>query len=55
MQSPNRTTVTVHQTIDPYVNDIQYIASREVSLEPNGTLCMSTIGLGKPGDNFVVC
>jgi hypothetical protein len=53
--SSNRTTVTVRQTTDPYVIDIQYIASREVTLEPNGTLCMSTIGLGKPGDNFIVC
>ena len=46
--------ITIRQTIDPYINDIQYIASCEVTLEPDGTLFMSTIGLGKPGDNFVV-
>jgi hypothetical protein len=51
----DRTVVTVRQTIDPFVDDIQYTASREVILEPDGTLRMSTIGLGKPGDNFVVC
>ena len=46
--------ITVRQTIDPYVNDIQYTTSREVTLEPDGTLYMSKIGLGKPGENFIV-
>ena len=46
--------ITVRQTIDPYVNNIQYIASHEVLLEHDGSLSMSKIGLGLPGDNFVV-
>jgi hypothetical protein len=50
----DRPVVTVRQTIDPF-DDIQYTASREVTLEHDGTLRMSTIGLGKPGDNFAVC
>lgn len=46
--------ITIRQTTDPYVDDIQYIAWNEVPLEPDGGLCMSTIGLGQPGDNFFV-
>jgi len=46
--------ITVRQTIDPYADNIQYIASRAVALEPDGRLCLSTIGLGKPGNNFFV-
>ena len=46
--------ITVRQTVDPYVDDIQYIGLREVPLEPNGSLSMNKIGLGMPGDNFVV-
>jgi hypothetical protein len=46
--------ITVRQTIDPYVNNIEYIASREVCLEGNGSLSISKIGLGKPGDKFLV-
>ncbi len=43
--------ITVCQTLNPYIHDIQYIALHVVTLEPNGT-----ISLGKPGDNFeVVC
>jgi len=47
--------ITVRQTIDPFSDDIQYIKSWEVALEPDGRLSMSKIGLGgKLGDNFVV-
>ena len=46
--------ITVRQTTDPYVDDIQYIARHEVPLDPNGELHMSTIGLGQPGDHFYV-
>ncbi len=46
--------ITVRQTVDPYVDDIQYIASREVPLERDGSLSMSKIGLGMPGDKFIV-
>ena len=48
--------ITIRQTIDPFVDDIQYIRSCEVALEPDGRLSMSKVGLklGRPGDNFVV-
>ncbi len=46
--------ITVRQTVDPYVNDIEYIASREVCLESDGSLSLSKIGLGMPGDKFFV-
>jgi hypothetical protein len=46
--------ITVRQTLDPYVDDIQYIASCEVPLERDGSLSMSKISLGMPGDKFIV-
>jgi hypothetical protein len=46
--------ITVRQTLDPYVNDVQYFGSRETTLESNGDLRMSKLGLGKPGDQFLV-
>ena len=46
--------ITVRQTLDPYVNDVQYFGSQETTLESNGDLCMSKLGLGKPGDQFLV-
>ena len=50
--SSNR--ITIRQILDPYVDDVQCIAQREVTLESNGDLCMSKIGLGMPGDRFFV-
>ena len=47
--------ITVRQTTDPYVDNIQYIAWHEVPLEPDGGLHMITIGLGQPAINFFVC
>jgi hypothetical protein len=41
-------TVTIRQTTDPYAVDIQYIASREVTLEPNGSLPFCSFGLENP-------
>ncbi len=46
--------ITVRQILDPYVDDVQYIAWGEVTLESNGDLCLSKIGLGMPGDCFFV-
>jgi len=46
--------ITIRQILDPYVDDVQCIAQREVTLESNGDLCMSKIGLGMPGDRFFV-
>ncbi|KIM72538.1 hypothetical protein PILCRDRAFT_829686 [Piloderma croceum F 1598] len=46
--------ITVRQTLDPYVNDVQYFGSRETTLESNGDLRMSKLGLGKPGDQFLI-
>ena len=39
--------VTVRQTLDPYVKDVQYIASYETTLTPSGDLDLSTIGIGR--------
>ena len=43
--------ITIRQTLDPHV---QYFGSRETTLESNGDLRMSKLGLGKPGDQFLV-
>jgi len=48
-----RDQIIIRQTLDPYVN-IPYVAWRKVTLESNGDLCMGKIGLGMPGDKFVV-
>ncbi len=46
--------IIIRQTLDPSVNNVQYIAWREVALESDGSLRMNKIGLGIPGDRFVV-
>jgi len=46
--------ITVRQTHDPYVNDVQYFGLREITLESNGDLRMSKLGLGKPGEQFLI-
>ena len=52
-------TVTIFQTQDPFVRDadLQFIASRKITLNANRELCNETLiasGLGKPGDLFSV-
>jgi hypothetical protein len=48
--------ITIRQTTDPCVDDVQYIAWREIALERDGSLHMKKIrvGLGMPGEEFVV-
>jgi len=47
-------TITVRQTRDPYVADIQYIAYSKITLPDNTDLSLHNIGVGQPGDEFVV-
>jgi hypothetical protein len=47
--------VTIRQTLDPYVEDVQYIASYEAKLAPEGQLDLSTIGIKfEPGRFFLI-
>ena len=46
--------ILVRQTLDPFVDDVQYIAYCEVILERNGDLRINKLGFGKPGDEFLV-
>ena len=45
--------ITVRHTRDAYADDVQYFASRKVTLDNNGNLRMRRLGLGKPGDQFL--
>jgi hypothetical protein len=48
--------ITVRQTVDPCheIADLQYIAQSRVTLPENGCLDLSKLGVGKPGDLFLV-
>jgi hypothetical protein len=48
--------IIVRQTLDPYheIADVQYIAQSRITLSANGFLDLSKLGVGKPGDQFVV-
>jgi hypothetical protein len=46
--------ITVRQTRDPYVADIQYIAYSKITLPDNTGLCLNDLGFGQPGDKFIV-
>ncbi|KAM6499098.1 hypothetical protein JOM56_004606 [Amanita muscaria] len=47
-------TITVRQTRDRYVANIEYIAYCKITLESNGDLNMKGMDIGMPGDEFFV-
>ncbi|KAF5374609.1 hypothetical protein D9615_008954 [Tricholomella constricta] len=47
-------TITVRQTQDPYIADIQYIAYSKIILPENASLSLNNIGVGQPGNKFIV-
>ena len=49
--------LTIRQTRDPYVDDVQYIAYSKQTFADcdNAGLILNNLGLGQPGDYFYVC
>ncbi|KIL59317.1 hypothetical protein M378DRAFT_169490, partial [Amanita muscaria Koide BX008] len=45
-------TITVRQTRDRYVANIEYIAYCKITLESNGDLNTKGMDIGMPGDEF---
>jgi hypothetical protein len=54
MALPFNNIITVRRTLDPYVDELEFVASSQVHLAPNGDLHMSELGFGNPGDQFLV-
>ena len=51
------TSITIRQTRNPLVSDVQYITSKRTVLpnDPNAYIDLSALGFGNPSDEFIMC